>query len=92
MKGSATPIRITADTQVYLDKTEIDSVILTAGSDLATLTIYDEADNSETATEKALTLKAPTNTSEEKHGSFLLKNGCYVTITGTSAEAFIYVK
>jgi len=80
----ATGLVIGCSTQVY-------SATLTAGSDAASLTLYDAKDG--VSGVDFLTLKCATNTSTDKHYGAehgqLCKSGVYAVLTGTSSVAYI---
>lgn len=86
------PYYIAADTQISDSKVEVTGVVLTGGSDAATLTLYDEADDSKTAGAVRLTIKAAANTTAVVDVPFLLRSGCYADISGTSPVATIIIK
>lgn len=79
--------RITADSLIHTGPGSIDSVLLTAGSDAATLIIYDNTAASGTV---VATLKAAANTCFQwSPRGHVLSKGAYGDITGTSPEAVI---
>ena len=91
-QGTPRPRYISVNTQIATDKISIDGIVLTAGSDLATITIYNEATNDNTASKIAMVIKALANTTEEFHAGMFLNEGCYAVISGTSAVATILRK
>lgn len=93
MKDNSRPLLVEADAQVNdSGKIGIKGISLTAGSDLATLIIYNEATGDKTSAKKVLTLKAAANTTVEHHTPFYLDEGCYADISGTSPTATIFIK
>ena len=78
---------LTADGLIHTGPGSIDSVILTAGSDAATLIIYDNTAGSGTV---IVTLKAILETSVQwTPRGHVFGRGAYGVITGTSPEAVI---
>lgn len=85
-------LRITASTNAIVvnDYTKLKSVILTAGADAATATLYDEETQTGTA---LLVVKAPANTTVEVPLCGLpLRKGLSVTTGGTSPLVYFLVE
>lgn len=87
-------IRINASAQISDKKISIKKIAICGGSDAATVTLYNEADTSATATLKAAKLGVAASTSNNQNfdGGLYLETGCYAEITGTTPEVFIYVE
>jgi len=84
-----------ADEQVKTGSVRLWGFSLSSGGDNdASLEIFDEADNSQTA--GALAGVCRIQNGNSNHVSFdkacLLKNGCYVNITGTNARGILYIE
>ncbi len=86
---------ISADTQVSTDKITLWGYALTIGGDNdGSIEIYDEADDSKTASALAGVARIQDGNSQNVHFNkpLLLKSGCYVNITGTNARAVVYIE
>ena len=89
--------RITADTQIQTTTTKIQGILVVPdGSNAPLVELYDEADDSKTATAKIAAVR--TIATESKLHMFpqeiFLKNGLYVDITvggGGTVEVFLMI-
>jgi len=89
---SARPKYITADGQVSDSPVTISGIVLTAAGDQATVTLYNESDDSKTAAKKAITIKAATNTSTVVELDIYMGEGCYADVTGTTPELTLLIR
>ena len=88
-------IRLNADSQVATDKMVIYGLAICGGGDAATITLYNEADNSKTATAKVAKLGVAAGVSDNimfAPEGLYLDAGVYADVTGTTPEVFVYVR
>lgn len=84
-------VKKTASAKVVDTGAEIYAIVLAAGSDTATVTLYNSEDDSGTEVCKLAAVANSTESVTFCHPIFL-SNGAYVAITGTDAEVSISYK
>jgi len=86
---------VTADVQVKDSKVRIMGYQLYPdGTNAATLTLYNEADSSKTATQRVSAARVAGTESKEVYFNkpLVCEAGCYADIAGTDAIAFIFIE
>ena len=79
--------------QIAISKVTIVGVLLIPdGSNAATVTIHNEADNSQTASKLAAGLRSLATVSKDLLQEVYCHEGAYVEVLGTGAKAIVYVK
>ena len=88
----ARPVYSQAALQIADEPVTIAGIILTGGADAASITLYNEADDSETAGAKKEVIKAAINTTVVVDLAQYFSVGCYMAITGTTPDITILVR
>ncbi len=84
--ATGTPIQITGKVTI------VGILLIPDGSNVATVTIHNEADNSQTASTLAAGLRSLATVSKDHLQEIYCDKGAYVEVLGTGAKAIIYVK
>lgn len=89
---SARPIYSQTAVQISDQPVVIAGIILTGGADAASITLYNEVDNSETSAAKKAVIKAAINTTVVVDLEQYFSVGCYMAITGTTPDITILMR